>query len=612
MRTLIRNIILITFIVSTAALLTYCVESLVETPGSTPDIAIIRPKSGDTVQVGKNEIKFSASPGLGSQGLSHYEIFLNNEFVERVDQNQNGTNPKLYLIIDSTYINSTISYFINVYNLENKIKTSQVENNIFVEENRNPPDNPLNLRLEIFNDIEILLYWEDSSFNTTSFEVWRREESESDFKIIKLIQAVGSQSYSYSDKDVQQFRIYYYKVRAVNAFGASEFSNIVSNSGGNAPTNLEAQALGATAVLLTWQDNSISENGFKVQRALVAGTFNPIKILPPNTEEYIDQQGLTANTTYKYRVATFTENGEAFSNEAVVITFNIDIPPPADLVAAYNAPESAVIIVWKDNTMLENGTYVERRTGASGSFTEIGSTYADVNTFTDTNIQPEEIYYYRARFKTTEGFFTQYSNIDSAYVPSYPPKKPTNLRILPVTGSNTDFSLIWQDNSNNEDGFELWSKFGSSGTYQKYNSYSQNTIGVQITVQDTTDENFFKVRAFKGNKFSEFSNEVGSKGGIGAFILTIKDVTSASVKLEWIDVFSTEIAFSIERLRLTFPADTNFVVIGEVGSVPGINGIQTYTDIKNIHSLDQFIYRARAIFSQGYSDYSNEVTVIIP
>jgi len=266
--------------------------------------------------------------------------------------------------------------------------------------------------------------WDDSATTEEKYEVWRRDGGDGTYRVIRTL---PRNSTNYRDIGISEYVTYYYKVRAVNAFGASPFSNEVNSGGaaGSPPTNLTAQALGASIVQLDWIDNSSAENGFKVQRRVLdTDSWSTIVILPPNTEEYFDQ-GLSPNTTYRYRVGAFTSNSEAYSSEVVVTTKRMDISPPSNLIADFSPEDAGVKITWSDNTNLENGTIIERKTGLSGKYQQIGVTGQDATQYIDSDVATNTIYYYRARYSTTEGFFTPYSNEDSAYVPEVPLKAPS-------------------------------------------------------------------------------------------------------------------------------------------------------------------------------------------
>jgi hypothetical protein len=75
-----------------------------------------------------------------------------------------------------------------------------------------------------------------------------------------------------------------------------------------------SSALGG-GLILTWQDNSTNEDGFKIERG-VSGSYAEIASVGPNIQSYADT-GLLAGTSYCYRVRSFNSNGVSSpSNES--------------------------------------------------------------------------------------------------------------------------------------------------------------------------------------------------------------------------------------------------------------------------------------------------------
>jgi hypothetical protein len=93
-----------------------------------------------------------------------------------------------------------------------------------------------------------------------------------------------------------------------------------------APSGLIAQAVSSTAVILTWQDNSMNESGFVLERATDGTTFLPLATLPANSQNYTDPVPV-AEGIYYYRVKALNTAGNSdFSNIAVAGT---STPTPA-------------------------------------------------------------------------------------------------------------------------------------------------------------------------------------------------------------------------------------------------------------------------------------------
>ncbi len=601
--------ILIALLVITGVIAS-CVSPITNPEISKPSITIFKPISGDTIEAVKNRnvITYKATAGIGSKGISYYEIFVNGKFTERFKQNSDGTSPTLYLNVDSALVNTKISYYVIVYNLENKLKTSDVIKNVLVLKYTHPPVAPLDLQLDRISDTQILLFWKDSATTETGYEVWRKDGETGTYRIIRTL---PKNSNNFRDVGLSPYIAYFYKVRAFNQYGASPFSNEVNSggAGGSAPTNLTAQALGASIVQLDWQDNSTAENGFKVQRrTLDTDPWTTIQILPPNTQEYIDQ-GLTQLTTYHYRVGTFTSNSEAYSSEVSVTTKNVDIPGPTNLVADFNKTLGAVKVTWSDNTNLENGTIIERKVGAQGTYRQIGVAATDITEFLDSSITANTLYYYRARHSTTEGFFTPYSNVDTAYVPTIPLAAPSNLEINEFV-PNKVYGLFWTNNARIEDGIELWKRVQGDTYHSPYKILPPRTHAFNDTLTDGSKIYYYKVRAFLGGEYSDFSNEVSTAGGTGGLFrptnLVAKVVPNQlAVDLTWSDNSSNELGFEIER-RLV--GSNQFKRIAIVGPNTTFYRDQT----SGLYRGSSYEYRIRAYNGQGYSDYSNVYLVTIP
>ncbi|MFA4907305.1 MAG: FISUMP domain-containing protein [archaeon] len=93
----------------------------------------------------------------------------------------------------------------------------------------------------------------------------------------------------------------------------------------SAPTNLSAQTVSDTQILLTWQDNSKIEDGFRIERKEEDGNYFQIAEVSANVNSF-DDAGLTYGTNYYYRVRAFTsQNNSVYSNELFIPWSVIDI-----------------------------------------------------------------------------------------------------------------------------------------------------------------------------------------------------------------------------------------------------------------------------------------------
>ncbi len=88
-----------------------------------------------------------------------------------------------------------------------------------------------------------------------------------------------------------------------------------------APSNLQATAGSTTEILLTWNDTSNSETGFRVERRAVGGAFQEIATVGPNVASYT-AAGLDPATFHLFRVraAGAGTANSGYSNEAGTAT----------------------------------------------------------------------------------------------------------------------------------------------------------------------------------------------------------------------------------------------------------------------------------------------------
>ncbi|MEC4675681.1 MAG: S8 family serine peptidase [Nitrospirota bacterium] len=190
----------------------------------------------------------------------------------------------------------------------------------------------------------------------------------------------------------------------VNAFNA-----LLGAVPPSAPAGLTASAASSAGQInLAWTDNSTNETGFSIERKTGAGSFAEIATVGANATTY-SNTGLAEQTTYTYRVRAYNASGDsAYSNEASATT---TLNAPAGLTASA-ASSSQINLMWTDNSGVETGFRIERKTGA-GSFAEIATVGANATTYSNTGLAEQTTYTYRLRAYSALGNST-YSNEASA------------------------------------------------------------------------------------------------------------------------------------------------------------------------------------------------------
>jgi len=178
------------------------------------------------------------------------------------------------------------------------------------------PNAPSALGAVIATVAQIDLRWTDNSDNETGFKIERKTGAGGTYS---QIAAVTANVTNYSDTGVSLGSTYYYRVRSTNFAGDSSYSSeaIITAGAPNGPSNLQAWPLGIAQVNLTWTDTSNNETAFKIERKTGAGgSYAQIAVSAANVTSYRDT-GLTASTTYYYRIRAANPIGDSpNSNES--------------------------------------------------------------------------------------------------------------------------------------------------------------------------------------------------------------------------------------------------------------------------------------------------------
>ena len=175
---------------------------------------------------------------------------------------------------------------------------------------------------------------------------------------------------------------YTIEVGAGNASGMS-YSNVASALTLPAAPSLQATAVSASQVNLSWNSNPGGSTGFVVKEEM-SGSWQAIDTLGSGATSF-PVSGLSAGTTYEFEVAAFNASGYTYSYTADALTF-----PAATTISATPASFSQVNLSWNtvtnafgylidvyDNGVLEQTVNVTdpRSTGSAVTGLLPGTTY---------------------------------------------------------------------------------------------------------------------------------------------------------------------------------------------------------------------------------------------
>jgi len=136
------------------------------------------------------------------------------------------------------------------------------------------------------------------------------------------------------------------------------------------PTSLTATSISPFQINLNWQDNSDNENGFRIERKTVSGSYTVCAIVSFNKTSYSDT-GLSPATTYFYRIKAYNTYGESlYSNEATTTTQSTWISVTAGNNHTLILAADGTIYSWGAN---DNGQLGVGDTEARSAVTKIGT-----------------------------------------------------------------------------------------------------------------------------------------------------------------------------------------------------------------------------------------------
>src|SRR5260370_41742952 len=123
--------------------------------------------------------------------------------------------------------------------------------------------------------------------------------------------------------------------------------------------------------------------------------------------------------------------------------------PPADPsnLTEQAASATQINLAWSNNAINQPGFKVERSPDGV-TFAPIGTADASATTYSDPNLPPKTLYYYRIRATNASGD-SGYTNVASAttLADTTPPTAPSNLTASPA--SSTQINLSWTASTDN-------------------------------------------------------------------------------------------------------------------------------------------------------------------
>ena len=270
-----------------------------------------------------------------------------------------------------------------------------------------------------------------------------------------LVASTGRAATTYTDTGLPPNTTRFYRVRAINAEGRGEPSNVAEGRTNAArpgqPQSLRARATGPSSITLAWQapasDGGERITGYTIRmRGPGGGAWITITRNTRSTATTYEHTGLQPATVYRYQVAAINRVGAGqWSLEAVTST-RPDVPdPPTGLTArpmgasqidlAWNAPRST-------GGAAVTGYRIEGSSNGGRTWRIIRSnTGSTATTYSHRGLQPATTWHYRVSAINTAGV-GEASSVARATTEATVPNAPRDLTAEADGTSRID--LAWR------------------------------------------------------------------------------------------------------------------------------------------------------------------------
>jgi len=340
-----------------------------------------------------------------------------------------------------------------------------------------------------------------------------------------------------------------------------------------APSGLSATGISETAISLSWSDNAATETAYRVERSPDGlNSFATVANLASNATGYTDT-GLSAGTTYDYRVAAVNDSGDSgFANASGTTN-----APPAytNYSASSDTAMAGSVNGSVANTMTDDGSSQSITERESGGKPAKRHTYLE----------------HRWNFNVSAGAtVTVYANVWSS-------------------GSNDGDTFNFEYSLNNGSSFSPLSQFNVSVTASSNQQFAvipgapSGSIIIRVVDTDQSQGSRDKNTVFVDHLYIQVGNPssdppIGDPGGLAA-----DAVSSSQIDLSWTDGTENEAGFTVDRSP---DGSTGW---SEIADLPG--GSTSYSDTGLAAEIAYF-YRVRAHNPNGFSSYTYADTTTPP
>lgn len=303
-----------------------------------------------------------------------------------------------------------------------------------------PPTSPAGLAAVADGQTQITLSWDNVS-HETGFAIERSPNGSSSWTPLTT---TASDVTSYSDTTAVCGRSYYYRVSAVNAGGRSAPSNTAQATSvvcpPAKPLNLSAAPISQTQIDLLWSDVA-GETAYTIEHS-ANGTDGWI-IIGTNAANGItfSHTDLSCGTDHYYRVIAANIGGSSAPSTPAFAATVVCTPPQPTGLSATAAGQMRIELAWAD-VQGEESYIIERSLITNDDWKYLGTTAANVMTYSDTVLSCDTPVHYRVSARNAGGDSAP-SAIASAITVICVPVQPAGLTAS--AAGESQINLNWGD-----------------------------------------------------------------------------------------------------------------------------------------------------------------------
>lgn len=411
------------------------------------------------------------------------------------------TDPRDFIQIANLPANSiefidedVIPNILYEYKIHSYTSLNTSDESIIIYDNAIP--SPVDLTYEKLSISSIKLTWQDSCNGENGFKIDKKVGA-NDWQIEYDILNEDTEEWIDENAEINenlQYRIYAFS-------GENQSTSIETGIIDNtfpAPSNLSYEQLTIMSIKLMWTDNSIGEEGFKIDKKVGTNDWQlEYSVVEENIEDWTDENA-EINEDIQYRIHAY--NGFNQSSTIVFELIDNTLPAPSNLTFD-QLNINSIELNWDDNSIGENGFKIDKKVGLNAWQIEYALIGENVNTWTDSNAEINENIQYRVL-----AFYENYSSdsVETGIIDNeIPIPQELSYTIDYQSPTIVDIHLDWTYTMNGIEGFKV--KKNGILLAEIIPDGITEWVDFGVNVQSS---NSYQVLAFYQNYNSAYSNEV--------------------------------------------------------------------------------------------------------